>query len=61
MQKERRLCWYGHVERSNGAVKIAFDRQVDGKHGPGRPKMTGKQLTEGLQRVEALTTCIQPS
>ena len=23
--KERRLRWYGHVERSNGAVKTAFD------------------------------------
>ena len=44
--KERRLCWYGYVERSNGAVKTAFDLQVDGKHGPGRPKMTWKQLTE---------------
>ena len=52
--KERRLCWYGHVELSNGAVKTAFEIQVDGKHGPGRPKMTWKQLTEGLQRVEAL-------
>ena len=31
---------------SNGAVKAAFDLQVDGKHGPGRPKMTRKQLTE---------------
>ena len=31
---------YGHVERSNSAVKIV------GKHGPGRPKMTWKQLTE---------------
>ena len=38
--KERRLQWYGLVECSNGAVKIAFDIQVDGKHGPGRPKMT---------------------
>ena len=44
--KERRLRWYGHVECSNGAVKTAFDIQVDGKHGPGRPKMTWKQLTE---------------
>ena len=44
--KERRLRWYGHVECSNGAVKTAFDIQVDGKHGPGRPKMTYKQLTE---------------
>ena len=35
--KERRLRWYGHVERSNGAVKTAFDIQVNGKRGPGRP------------------------
>ena len=46
MLKEGRLCWYRHVERSNGAVKTAFDTQVNGKHGPGRPKMTWKQLTE---------------
>ena len=44
--KERRLWWYGHVERSSGAIKTAFDIQVDGKRGPGRPKMTWKQLTE---------------
>ena len=44
--KERRLRWYGHVEHSNGAVKTAFDIQADGKRGPGRPKMTWKQLTE---------------
>ena len=44
--KERRLCWYGHVECSNGADKTACDIQADGKLGPGRPKMTWKQLTE---------------
>ena len=44
--KERRLRWYGHVECSNVAVKTAFDIQVDGKRGPGRPKMRWKQLTE---------------
>ena len=44
--KERRLCWYGHVECSNGAVKTAFHIQVEVKHGPGRPKMIWKQLTE---------------
>ena len=39
------------MERSNGAVKTAFDIQVDRKRGPGRPKMTWMQLTrEGLQR-----------
>ena len=42
----RRLRWYGHVERSSGAIKTAFDIQVDGKRGPGRSKMTWKQLTE---------------
>ena len=44
--KVRRLHWYGHVECSKGAVKTAFDIQVNGKRGPGRPKMTWKQLTE---------------
>ena len=34
------------MERSNGAVKTAFDIQIVGKHGPGRLKMTWKQLTE---------------
>ena len=34
------------MERSNGAIKTAFDIQVDEKRGPGRPKMTWKQLTE---------------
>ena len=38
--KERRLHWYVHMERSNSAVKIAFDIQVDGKHGLERPEMT---------------------
>ena len=42
--KEKRLRWYGHVERSNGAVKTAFDIQVDGKCGPGRRKMTWMRI-----------------
>ena len=53
--KERRLRWYGHVERSNGAVKTAFDIQVNGKRGLGRPKMTWKQLTERDHRVWKLS------
>ena len=44
--KERRLRWYGLVERSNGAVKTAFHIQADGKPGPERPKMTWKQLRD---------------
>ena len=38
------------MERSNGAVKTAFDIQIVGKRGPGRPKMTWKQLTERDRR-----------
>ena len=41
---------HGLVERSNGAVKTACDIQVNGKRGPGRPKMTWKQLTERDRR-----------
>ena len=44
--RKRRLRWYGYVECSNDAVKTVFDIQIDGKRGPGRPKMTWKQLTE---------------
>ena len=34
------------MERSSGAAKTAFDIQVDGKTGSGRPKLTWKQLTK---------------
>ena len=36
--KQRRLRWYGHMEHSNSAVKTAFDIQIVGKRGPGRPR-----------------------
>ena len=48
------------VERSNGAVKTAFDIQITGKRGPGRPKMTWKQLTERDCREWKLSA-IKPS
>ena len=44
--RERRLCWFGHVERSSGAVRRACDIQIDGRQGAGRPKLTWKKLTE---------------
>ena len=46
--KDRKLHWYGHLGHSNSAVKIACGIQVDGKHRPGRPKITWKQLTVRL-------------
>ena len=39
--RERRLRWYGHVERSSGEVGVAFDMQVGGGRGPGEPGWRG--------------------
>ena len=47
------------MESSKGAVKTACDILVDGKCGPGRPKMTWKQLTEGNHR-EGKHSAIDP-
>ena len=57
--KERGLRWYGHVERSNGAVWTAFDMRVDGKRGPGRPGVAWGQLT-GRDRGEWGLSAVGP-
>ena len=31
--RERRLSWFGHVERSSGAVRTACDIQIDDRRG----------------------------
>ena len=54
--RERRLRWFGHVERSSGAIRTAYDMQIDGKRGAGRPKQTCKKLTEKDCREWKLTT-----
>ena len=42
-----RLCWIGHVECSDGAVRTACDMQVDGRQGSGRwKKLTEKDCRE---------------
>ena len=51
--KERKLLWYGCVERFNGAVKTNFDIQVDGKAWEAKDDMEAADRV-GLQRVEAL-------
>ena len=38
--RERRLRWFGHVERSSGEIRTACDIQIDGRPGAGRPKLT---------------------
>ena len=54
--RERRLPWFGHVERSSGAIRTAYGMQIDGKRGTGRPKQTWKKLTEKDCREWKLTT-----
>ena len=58
--RERRLRWFGHVERWSGAIRTAYDMQIDGKGGggggAGRPKQTWKKLTEKDCREWKLTT-----
>ena len=54
--RERRLRWFGHVARSSGAIRTAYDMQIDGKQGAGRPKQTWKKLTEKDCREWKLTT-----
>ena len=33
--RERRLRWFGHVERSSGAIRTACDKQIEGRLGAG--------------------------
>ena len=40
--RERRLNWFGHVERSSGAIRTAYYMQIDSKREAGRPKQTWK-------------------
>ena len=44
--RERRLRWFGHVERSSGAIRTACDIQIGGRWGAWRPKLTWMKLTE---------------
>ena len=40
--RERRLRWFGHVERSSGAIRTACDIQIEGRRGQGGPKKPGR-------------------
>ena len=60
--RERRLCWFGHVERSSGqsAQHVIYRLMAGGwgggRGGAGRPKLTWKKLTERDCREWKLTT-----
>ena len=44
------------MERSSGAIRTACDIQIDGRLGPGRPKLTWKKRTDRDCREWKLTT-----
>ena len=48
--REKSLRWFGHVERSSGAIKTVCDMQIEGKCGQRRSKMTWRTLTERDRR-----------
>ena len=54
--RDRRFPWFGHVERSSGAVRTSCDIQIDGRQEAGRPKLTWKKLKEKDCRVWKLMT-----
>ena len=58
--RERKLHWFGHVERSSGAVRTACDIQIDGRRGEGRPKLTWRKLMGKDCREWKLTTVDPP-
>ena len=45
--RERRLRWFGYVDRSSGAVRTACDKQIDGRRGQGGPTNMGKAAMSG--------------
>ena len=51
-----KVRWFGHVEHLSGAIRTAYDIQIDGKRGAGRPKQTWKKLTEKDCHEWKLTT-----
>ena len=46
--KERRLRWYGHMERSNGAVKQPFTYRLRESVGLGGPRWHGSSWQRGI-------------
>ena len=43
--REKRLRWFGDVQRAPGAIKSVTELVVEGRRGRGRPKMTWKETT----------------
>ena len=35
--RERRIHWFGYVECASGAIRTAYDNQIEGRRGQGGP------------------------
>ena len=57
--RKNRLQWAGHVERSSGAIKVAKDLEVEGRKGPGRPKLSWSEVT-ARDRKQWNLTAVDP-
>ena len=57
--RKNRLQWAGHVERSSGAIKVAKDLEVEGRKGPGRPKLSWSEVT-ARDRKQWNSTAVDP-
>ena len=58
--RERRLRWYGHVERSTRGVKAVCDLRVQGRQRPGRPKMSWTELAKRETLESGNLLCLTP-
>ena len=47
--REKRLHWFGHIERSCGAIKTVYNMQKEGKCAPGRSRLTWKTQRETMR------------
>ena len=50
--RERRLCWFGHVERSSGAIRTAYDMRIDGKGGGGGGGGGGREAQANMEETD---------
>ena len=57
--RERRLRWFGHVERSSGAIRTAYDMQIDGKR-EGREAQANMEETDREDCREWKLTTVDP-
>ena len=49
------LRWFGHVERSSGAVRTACDTQIEGRRGGGREAEASVEETDIERSSRQLT------